>query len=95
VEPLSALPAHAVVASLATDGIDGISVAAGGIVDQDSARRARQMGLAPPAVFLGSSDSAGFLAPLGDLIITGPTGTNVVDLTILLAGNSKHLRSDA
>ena len=84
-DPLSAFPAHAVVASLATDGIDGVSGAAGGIVDQESVRRAAQMGLAPPSVFLGSSDSAGFLAPLRDLIITGPTGTNVVDLTILLA----------
>ena len=54
---------------------------------QDSLRRAAQLGLAPPAVFLDASDSAGFLAPLGDLIVTGPTGTNVVDLTVLLAGD--------
>jgi hydroxypyruvate reductase len=92
-DPLAAFPAHAVVASLATDGIDGVSGAAGGIVDQDSVRRAVQLGLAPPSVFLASSDSAGFLAPLRDLIITGPTGTNVVDLTILLAGDSKRVRS--
>jgi hydroxypyruvate reductase len=92
-EPLGALAAHAVVASLATDGIDGVSGAAGGIVDQDSAKRAAQLGLAPPAVFLDASDSAGFLAPLGDLIVTGPTGTNVVDLTILLAGDSKRLHN--
>ena len=45
------------------------------------------------AVFLDASDSAGFLAPLGDLIVTGPTGTNVVDLTILMAGDSKRLRN--
>jgi hydroxypyruvate reductase len=90
VETLAGFPAHAVVASLATDGIDGVSGAAGGVVDQDSLRRARQMGLAPPSVFLAHSDSAGFLAPLGDLIMTGPTGTNVVDLTILLAGDSKR-----
>jgi hydroxypyruvate reductase len=93
-EPLAAFPAHAVVASLATDGIDGVSGAAGGVVDHDSLRRARQMGLAPPPVFLSVSDSAGFLAPLGDLIMTGPTGTNVVDLTILLAGDSKRPRTD-
>lgn len=91
-ERLAALPAHAVVASLATDGIDGVSGAAGGVADHDSLRRARQLGLAPPSVFLASSDSAGFLAPLGDLIITGPTGTNVVDLTILLAGDPRVLR---
>lgn len=91
-DALAALPAHAVVASLATDGIDGVSGAAGGIVDQDTVKRAAGLGLAPAAVFLASSDSASFLAPLGDLIITGPTGTNVVDLTILLAGDSKRPR---
>lgn len=91
-ERLGALPAHAVVASLATDGIDGVSGAAGGIVDQETLRRAAELGLAPPSVFLASSDSAGFLAPLGDLIVTGPTGTNVVDLTILLAGESRRVR---
>jgi hydroxypyruvate reductase len=91
-ERLTALPAHAVVASLATDGIDGVSGAAGGIVDQETLRRAADLGLAPPSVFLESSDSAGFLAPLGDLIVTGPTGTNVVDLTILLAGESRRVR---
>jgi hydroxypyruvate reductase len=92
-EALSLFPAHAVVASLATDGIDGVSGAAGGIVDQDTVRRAAGLGLAPAAVFLAASDSASFLAPLGDLIVTGPTGTNVVDLTILLAGDSKRGRT--
>jgi hydroxypyruvate reductase len=86
VEPLARVPAPAVVASLATDGIDGASEAAGGVADRDSAARARALGLAPPAAFLAASDSASFLAPLGDLIVTGPTGTNVVDLTVLLAG---------
>jgi len=87
VEPLARCPAEAVVASLATDGIDGASDAAGGVVDRGSAQRARDLGLAPASAFLAASDSHGFLAPLGDLIVTGPTGTNVVDLTVLLAGN--------
>ena len=87
VEPLSRCPAEAVVASLATDGIDGASEAAGGVADRDSASRARDLGLAPVSAFLAASDSHAFLAPLGDLIVTGPTGTNVVDLTVLLAGN--------
>jgi len=86
VEPLSRFAHHAVVASLATDGIDGMSEAAGGIADQESRRRAAEIGLAPPAAFLAASDSRAFLAPLADLIITGPTGTNVVDLTLLMAG---------
>ena len=88
VEPLARFPAEAVVASLATDGVDGRSEAAGGVADSESAGRARALGLAPAAAFLAASDSNGFLAPLGDLIVTGPTGTNVVDLTVLLAGNS-------
>jgi glycerate-2-kinase len=74
------------VASLATDGIDGASEAAGGVVDQQSLARAERLGLAPPQHFLAASDSHAFLAALGDLIVTGPTGTNVIDLTVLLAG---------
>jgi hydroxypyruvate reductase len=84
-EPLAAFPGPALVASLATDGIDGMSEAAGGVVDQESLARAAALGVAPPAAFLGASDSRGFLAALGDLIVTGPTGTNVVDLTVLMA----------
>ena len=82
---LEGFPTEAVVASLATDGVDGASEAAGGVADRTSAARARALGLAPPAAFLAASDSEGFLAPLGDLIVTGPTGTNVVDLAVLLA----------
>lgn len=88
VEPLSRCPREAVVASLATDGVDGASDAAGGVADRASAARARALGLAPAAAFLAASDSSGFLAPLGDLIDTGPTGTNVVDLIVLLAGEA-------
>ena len=88
VEPLARCPGDAVLASLATDGIDGASDAAGGVVDGRSAARARALGLAPAAAFLAASDSSGFLAPLGDLIVTGPTGTNVVDLTVLVSGGA-------
>jgi hydroxypyruvate reductase len=84
-EALAAFPCPAVVASLATDGIDGASDAAGGLVDDRSLDRARRLALAPPAAFLATNDSTSFLAPLGDLILTGPTGTNVVDLTVLAA----------
>jgi glycerate 2-kinase len=82
---LASFPVEAVVAALATDGIDGASEAAGGVADRTSVARAAALGLAPPAAFLAASDSSGFLAPLGDLIVTGPTGTNVVDLAVLLA----------
>jgi hydroxypyruvate reductase len=86
VEPLARCPADAVLASLASDGVDGASDAAGGVVDGHSAQRAHALGLAPAAAFLAASDSSAFLASLGDLIVTGPTGTNVVDITVLLAG---------
>jgi len=62
---LADFPVEAVVASLATDGVDGASDAAGGVADRTSVARARALGLAPPAIFLASSDSHGFLAPLG------------------------------
>jgi hydroxypyruvate reductase len=83
--PLADFPVPAVVASLATDGIDGASDAAGGVADDRTARRAAELGLAPPAAFLAASDSNGYLAALGDLIVTGATGTNVMDITALLA----------
>jgi hydroxypyruvate reductase len=88
VDPLSGFPAHAVVASLATDGVDGASDAAGGVVDHETAREAEALGIAPPAAFLAASDSTSFLGPVGGLIVTGPTGTNVVDLVVLLAGDA-------
>jgi len=84
-ESLAAFPVPAVVASLATDGIDGSSDAAGGVADERTLARAQALGLAPPSIFLAENDSRSFLGPLGDLIVTGPTGTNVMDLTALLA----------
>jgi glycerate 2-kinase len=85
-EALAGFPAPAVVASFGTDGIDGASDAAGGVVDDRTTARATALGLAPPSIFLSASDSRSFLGPLGDLIVTGPTGTNVVDVVALLAG---------
>jgi glycerate 2-kinase len=85
---LDGFPARAVVASLATDGIDGMSDAAGGVVDDRSAFRARELGMPDALTFLAQSDSRNFLGPLGDLILTGPTGTNVVDIALLLAAGA-------
>ena len=82
---LAGFQVPAVVATLATDGIDGVGGAAGGVVDDQSVARAAALGLAPVEAFLAENDSRAFLAPLGDLVVTGPTGTNVVDLTALLA----------
>ena len=66
-----------------TDGIDGNSPAAGAIVDNTTISRARAIGLDPEG-FLSRSDSYSFFVALGDVITTGPTGTNVRDLRILL-----------
>lgn len=66
-----------------TDGIDGTEDAAGAIVTPDSLARARAAGLDPRAV-LTAHDSYSLFAAIGDLIVTGPTLTNVNDIRILL-----------
>jgi glycerate 2-kinase len=66
-------------AALATDGIDGPTDAAGAIVDGRTIERARALGLDPQR-FLGDNNSNPFFSALGDLILIGPTGTNVNDL---------------
>jgi hydroxypyruvate reductase len=81
---LAGFPVQAVVASLATDGIDGPTESAGGVADDQSAQRAAALGLPPIAAFLEENDAHAFFAALGDLIVTGPTGTNVADLVVLL-----------
>jgi len=84
-EALATSGVRGVVAALGTDGIDGNSPAAGGIVDHRTTEKARRMGLPPLGDFLDQSDTFGFLSALGDAIVTGPTGTNVADLVVLLA----------
>lgn len=66
-----------------TDGIDGNSPAAGAIIDSTTVRRARGIAL-DPEIFLKTSNAYSFFIALGDAIATGPTGTNVRDLRILL-----------
>jgi hydroxypyruvate reductase len=73
-----------VVLSAGTDGIDGNSPAAGAIADETTLSRGRALRLDPES-FLASSDSYGFFEQLGDAIVTGPTGTNVRDVRILLS----------
>jgi glycerate-2-kinase len=75
-----------VVAALATDGIDGPTVAAGAMVDGSTLVRARGRGL-DPSTYLSENDSYAFFQSLGDSFITGPTGTNVNDLTIILVAD--------
>ncbi|MFA4915867.1 MAG: glycerate kinase [Syntrophales bacterium] len=71
--------------SAGTDGIDGNSDAAGAVVDYMSHRKAGKFNLAFDD-YLNNNDSYHFFKKTGDLIFTGPTGTNVMDITILLIG---------
>ena len=66
-----------------TDGIDGPTNAAGALADGQTLSRAQAQGLDARA-FLERHDSYSFFAALDDLVITGPTGTNVMDLQIIL-----------
>ena len=72
-------------ASIATDGTDGPTTAAGGLVDPFTCSRAIEMNL-EPMKFLRANDSFTFLKSVRDLITTGPTQTNLMDLQIILVG---------
>lgn len=76
---------NVVILSAGTDGTDGPTDAAGAIADGKTVQRAQENKLDPLA-FLKNNDSYHFFEALGDLIKTGPTNTNVMDLRILLAG---------
>ncbi|HEY6968139.1 MAG TPA: DUF4147 domain-containing protein [Candidatus Angelobacter sp.] len=71
------------VLSAGTDGIDGNSVAAGAVADGSTLERARSTGM-DPAQHLRSFNAFPFFEKLGDTIQTGPTGTNVRDVRVLL-----------
>lgn len=75
--------ANLTIATFATDGDDGPTGAAGAIISGQTIDRARRLGL-DAQDFLERNDSFNFFEPLGDLIITGQTGTNVNDLLFLL-----------
>jgi hydroxypyruvate reductase len=66
-----------------TDGIDGVQDNAGAYVAPDTLQRAAVLGAKIDA-FLDRNDACGFFGPLGDLITTGPTHTNVNDFRALL-----------
>ena len=69
--------------SAGTDGTDGPTDAAGAIVDGRSIGRGREAGL-DPGTCLSNNDSYSFLRAGGDLLVTGPTGTNVMDIQVML-----------
>ena len=74
-----------VVLSGGTDGTDGPTDAAGAIADVNTVVRAEQLGLDATA-YLEDNDSYHFFEKLEDLLITGPTNTNVMDLRLILVG---------
>lgn len=74
---------NTLVFSLGSDGTDGPTDAAGGWVDGTSLDRLKAQGLQPDAV-LQNNDAYHALKAIGGLIVTGPTGTNVNDLSVLL-----------
>ena len=79
------MPRACCFASVATDGSDGPTDAAGGLVDPQMSQRAIDLGLVPSRC-LQDNDSFHVLKATGDLIVTGPTQTNLMDIQILLVG---------
>jgi len=71
------------VASISTDGVDGPTDAAGAIADGKTLVHANKLKL-NPRKFLAENDSYTFFSRLEDLIFTGPTGTNVCDISVIV-----------
>lgn len=77
----------AIIAALDTDGTDGPTDIAGGLIDNSTVKRAKETNL-NILKHLSEHDVSTVLLSLGDAIITGSTGTNVNDLKILLVGDT-------
>jgi hydroxypyruvate reductase len=73
------------VLSAGTDGTDGPTDAAGAIAKSSTVARAKESGL-DAALFLKNNDSYHFFEAMESLVKTGPTGTNVMDVRVLLVG---------
>jgi glycerate-2-kinase len=73
-----------VVASIGTDGVDGPTDAAGAVADGRTIRRAEAEGMDAMKA-LADNDSYRFFSKLGDSVVTGPTGTNVNDIAVIVA----------
>jgi len=74
---------NALIGSIGTDGVDGPTGNAGAIVDGTTTDRGTALGL-DAATHLAAHDSATFLEAVGDVVVTGPTGTNVGDLIVTI-----------
>lgn len=86
VRSLARLPSPCIVASLGTDGTDGPTEAAGAFADNTTLTRSMKHGAQFLSESLNNNDSYHFFKRLGDLIITGPTQTNVMDLHLVMLG---------
>jgi len=79
------LPPRVVVLSGGTDGNDGPTDAAGAVVDPFTVMRGRDAGM-EAARFLEDNDAYHFFEKTKDLLMTGPTNTNVMDVRLVLVG---------
>jgi glycerate 2-kinase len=86
VRQLAGLPAPCVVAGIGTDGTDGPTEAAGAIADNSTLSRSLKFGAGFLSESQENNDSYTFFKRLDDLIITGPTKTNVMDLHLVMIG---------
>jgi hydroxypyruvate reductase len=89
IEPLAAL-APAALASVGTDGVDGPTDAAGAFVDAGTWTRLGSSATERLARALADNDAYPVLDSLGALVRSGPTGTNVGDLQIVLLGTNER-----
>jgi glycerate-2-kinase len=76
------------ITAIDTDGFDGSTESAGAMVDGSTMKTAEAKGFAPKEN-LRKHDVQGMLQAVGDAVITGPTGTNVNDLKLLLVSENK------
>ena len=72
--------------SAGTDGTDGPTDAAGAFADGQTIAKAEKTSL-DALEYLNNNDSYTFFSTIGDLLIAGPTGTNVMDIQIMLLDN--------
>ena len=85
---IQALPLSVVVLSGGTDGNDGPTEAAGAIIDPLTCKTGKEMGL-DALDYLDNNDSHSFFDRVGELLVTGPTNTNVMDVRVMLVCESK------
>jgi hydroxypyruvate reductase len=80
---ISGMPDNVVILSGGTDGNDGPTDAAGGLVDPFTIKRGEAAGISA-GEYINNNDSYNYLKKTGDLLVTGPTRTNVMDVRLVL-----------